>query len=124
MEEVDSIDGEYGATALELIKSKQFPSWGLFIYKDLMKNAKDTTAPTILCYLSTNVLILAPRIKDGQCIGMILALEEASSKVIELTKITKAGSQDYSGYPEKIRIRMPVLGGKTVAMENYYLELV
>lgn len=122
-DEVDSIDGIYGAAALQMIELREFPSWGLFIYKDLVKNASKAKAPSVLGYIGTNVLILAPRIQDRTCVGLLIATEQASNKVVTLRKVSQPGVGT-DNYEETIKIRMTTVNGKTVAIENYSLDIV
>lgn len=113
-DEIDSIDGIYGAAALRLIELRKFPSWGLFVYKDLMKNANNVRPPSVLCYMHEDAIILAPRITDSHCTGLLIATENVSSRIV--TFKTMEGE-------EAVRVRMPILQGKTVAIENCYLDL-
>lgn len=113
-DEVDSVDARYGRAAIRLIEMRQFPSWALFVYKDLIKNAHQGRDPDILCYQCENAIVLAPSITDTRCNGMLIALESASSRILTLYTIDKT---------EAVRLRMPRLDGKTVAIENCYMDL-
>ena len=50
-EENDSVDAIYGATAKAMTEKKVFPSWALFAYKDIIKNADKSTPPEELYYI-------------------------------------------------------------------------
>lgn len=113
-DEIDTVDSRYGRAAKRLIEARQFPNWALFVYKDLMKNADKGKDPDILCYSCENAIILAPKVSDGRCNGMLIALESASSRILTLS------SPDGN---DQVRVRMPRLNGKAVAMENCYLDL-
>ena len=114
-DEVDSIDAAYGTAAKALIDMNRFPSWALFAYKDLMKNAGKGRVPNVLCYIGEDAMILAPKINEKQCVGMLIATESASSRVVELKTLDGL---------DEIRIRVPILNGKVVAIENCYLDIV
>lgn len=114
-DEIDTIDSRYGRAAMQLIALGKFPNWGLFVYKDLMKNATKGKDPSILCYSCDNAIILAPQIDEYKCNGMLIALESASGRILTLSNIDET---------HHIRVRMPILNGKTVALENCYLDLV
>lgn len=118
-EVTDSIDAQYGSAANVLIELQMFPRWGLFIYKELMKNAKKVTAPDILCYFSDNAIILAPTILGEVCKGMLIATEQASFRVIEFDIIKSDGTTS-----EKIRVRLPQINGKTAAIENCCMDIL
>lgn len=114
--EKDSIDSRYGAAAKELILRKQYPVWGLFIYKELMENVDSSIkAPSVLAYISKEAMILAPRVSGDQCLGLLVALESASGRIIEF-------SSDDS--KDRIVLRLPKFQGKVVAMENCYIDIV
>jgi hypothetical protein len=113
-DEVDSIDATPGAAAKKIIELGRFPNWALFVYKDLMKNADKGRAPNVLCYLSDNVIIIAPRITGTHCVGLVIALESASNRIVQL--------QTLDG-DDAVRVRMPILTGQTVAIENCYLDI-
>ena len=55
-----------------------------------------------------------PILTDTRCNGMLIALESASSRILTLYTIDKT---------EAVRLRMPRLDGKTVAIENCYMDL-
>lgn len=115
-EDKDSIDVIYGITAMELIKIRKFPNWGLFVYKELASSAekgKGSKLPEVLCYQSDNVILMAPQISDGVCRCMLIALESASNCVVHLT----------SPCGKEIKARIPELRSKVTATENCYLDV-
>jgi hypothetical protein len=114
IDQQDSIDADYGCAAQKLIEMGIFPRWALFIYKDLMKNATSGKAPNVLCYQCEDAIILAPRVRDATCHGMLIAQESASSRVLTMT--TPDG--------DALRIRMPQIRNKIVATENCALDIV
>lgn len=115
----DSIDARYGSAASALISMGLFPRWGLFIYKELMKNASNTKAPDILAYINESAIILAPVHVSGMCKGMLIGLEGISYRNLTFD-IIKGDSIQVQG----IRIRMPRIDGKTVAIENCMMDIV
>lgn len=116
----DTVDAPYGSAASELISRSMFPSWGLFIYKELMVNASKATAPEVLCYSNKHAIILAPKIVGDTCIGMLIATEYASYRVLEFQEIKKQEGGEKITY----RIRMPEVKGKTAAVENCCLDIL
>lgn len=110
----DSVDAIYGSAALELIKMGSFPRWGLYMYKELTENADKVKAPQILCYQCETAILLAPKIMDNICKGMLIAQEGASNRMLELT----------APNGDMIRLRMPEINGKVAALENCYLDIV
>ena len=120
-EDKDSIDAPYGSAAKELITRKMFPGWGLFIYKDLMKNADKAKVPNILAYVSEFAIILAPRNIDNVCKGLLIATEAVSYRTVAFNIINKEEGSVSGG---QIRIKMPQINGKTVAIENCVLDIM
>lgn len=112
LEEEDKIDPIYGAASQELIKNKQFPSWALFVYKELMQQADQASPPEVLCYQHPDAIVLAPVLADGSCRGMLIAKEAASDKLLEMR----------SPCGKMIKIKMPSIRNKFIAEENCYLD--
>lgn len=110
----DTINPIYGAAALELIKLKLFPIWGLFVYKELSERAQESAPPEVLCYQCDQAIVLAPVIEEGSCRGMLIATEKAGSRI--LTMKSPCGNE--------IRVRMPQVKSKIIAEENCYLDIV
>ena len=113
-EDKDSIDSIYGAAAVELIKSRNFPSWALFVYKELLEKAAESVAPTVLCYQCDHAILLAPQIEDATCRGMLIAVEAARYQTLEM----------HSPCGKSIRLRMPDIRSKVIAEENCYLDII
>ena len=113
-EDKDSIDSIYGAAALALIKCNAFPPWALFVYKQLLEKAEESIAPTVLCYQCDQAILLAPLINGNTCKGMLIAMESAGLRTLEM------------GSPcgKSIRLRIPVINSKIIAEENCYLDIV
>jgi hypothetical protein len=115
-EEKDKIDSVYGVAALELIKQRKFPLWGLFIYKELAQactDSKGMKAPEILCYQSEDAILLAPKIDNCVCKCMLIALESASNRVMHME----------SPCGRAIKARIPEVNNKVIAIENCYLDI-
>lgn len=111
----DSIDAVYGAAALALIEQRKFPSWALFVYHHLKKNAEKSTPPEVLCYQNDNCLVLAPQVIEGCLKGLLIAKYETSETVqVLLTNIPGEG----------IKIKVPKLDGEVAAIENCYLDVI
>lgn len=116
LEEIDTVDGVYGASAMVLIERGLFPGWALFVYGELSKNAGSAKPADLLCYQCQTAIILAPReiVGSGQIKGMLIAVEDASMRILEMH------SPDF----HQILIRMPKIGSKVVAIENCVLDIV
>lgn len=110
----DTINPIYGAAALALIRLRLFPSWGLFVYKELSERAEESAPPEILCYQCDQAIILAPTIEDGSCKGMLIATESAGLRILAMQ----------SPCGKEIRVRMPQVGSKIIAEENCYLDII
>jgi hypothetical protein len=113
-ENKDSVDSIYGAAAMELIKHNQFPSWALFIYRQLLERAEESVAPLLLCYQCDKAILLAPQIQDRTCRGMLIAMEAAGRQILEM----------HSPCGKSIRLRMPDVRSKIIAEENCYLDVI
>lgn len=110
----DTIDSIYGAAALELIKIKEFPTWALFVYKELSEKAAESSPPEVLCYQCDQAIILAPMIEESTCKGMLIATEAAGSRILTM----------HSPCGKELRVRMPQVNSKIIAEENCYLDIV
>ena len=110
----DTISPIYGAAALQLIKTREFPIWALFIYKELSERAEESAPPDVLCYKCDQAIILAPVIEENICKGMLIATELAGSRI--LTMQSPCGKE--------LRVRMPQVNSKIIAEENCYLDIV
>lgn len=113
-ENKDSIDSIYGAAAMALIKINMFPSWALFVYKELLEKAEESIPPEVLCYQCDRAILLSPQIDNTTCKGMLIAMESASLRTLEMQ----------SPCGKSIRLRMPSVGAKIIAEENCYLDIV
>jgi len=112
----DQIDGIYGITAVELIRQRKFPSWALFVYKELAEagqNAKSSKLPDILCYVSDDALLLAPQVSDSMCKCMLIATEAASNRIMHME----------SPCGKAIKAKIPEIRSKVVAIENCYIDI-
>lgn len=74
---------EYGSAAMRLMAASEFPSWALFIYKDL-KEASGPVVPERLALRGENAIILAPEMNKETVKGMLVAQESASNQWIEM----------------------------------------
>jgi hypothetical protein len=76
---------KYGAAAMALITKKMFPSWALFVYKDLKDRANDALPPEVLCLQCDDAILLAPNIEQNSITGMLIASESASGQIRTMT---------------------------------------
>jgi hypothetical protein len=118
--EQDTIDARYAASAIRLIELGMFPRWGLFIYKELIKNADESSAAEILAYVCDTAIILAPTDASGACRGLLIAMEAASHRILHFDQIDRNGHV----ITDCINIRMPHINGKVAAVENCILDIV
>lgn len=107
-------DAKYGAAALALIRKGQFPSWALFVYRDLKARAEDALPPELLCFQCDDAILLAPDINGNIATGMLIAAESASTSVREM----------HSPCGHKITARLPEINGKFVANEDAELRIL
>ena len=103
-ESKDTIDSIYGAAALQLIKQNKFPAWALFVYKQLSEKAEESIPPVVLCYQCDSAILLAPQIEDTTCKGMLIAVEAAKHRVLEM----------HSPCGKSILLRMPDITSKVI----------
>ena len=104
--------GVYGAAAMKLIESRNFPTWALTFYADLKKGAAGLP-PKLLAYQHKNAIVLAPTF-DGETIkGMLIADYAVSEQIIELQ----------SNHGETIRLQMPKLTMQYSAQEDVILQI-
>jgi hypothetical protein len=102
----------YGSAAMRLMANSEFPSWALFIYKDL-KEASGPIIPAKLALRGENAIILAPEMTKEKVKGMLVALEPASDKWIEM--------KDDEGHWWLVQI--PELTNKVTAQEDVEMSL-
>lgn len=103
----------FGAAAMELIKQKLYPSWALFVFKDLKQSATGTP-PSLLAFVGDNALLLAPIIKDKTVKGMLIANESVYGQSIEMK----------SPCGKTIVAAIPTLLGRYSAEENVELQIL
>lgn len=107
-------DAKYGAAAKVLIERQQFPSWALFVYKDLKRVQDDAVAPELLAFQHEDAIILAPESSDGECKGLLIARVSVSDQKITLK--SERGDQ--------ITVRMPKIDKEVIANENFRLDIL
>lgn len=105
--------GVYGAAAMRLVESREFPLWAYTFYKDL-KSAANGPAPTLLAFSHKNAILLAPVIKEKTIKGMLISEDVVSGQVIEMTSNT---GLTYS-------LQIPVQKSRYIAEENVELLIV
>ncbi len=104
--------GTYGAAAMKLIEIDQFPSWALFVYKDLSASSNGAP-PSLLAFIHEEAILLAPIVKGDLATGMLICTEKAYKKTLEMK----------SPCGEVISVDIPPLKGAYVAIEDIELEL-
>jgi hypothetical protein len=113
-EELNLPSARYGAAAKKLIEAGQFPSWALFIYKDLVAKADGAQAPDDIALIAKDAIILAPTYEDFECYGMLIALESASEQVRSFSTM----------HGDFIELKMPKLDAKVSAIEDISIRLL
>lgn len=103
----------YGAAAMKLIEMNLFPSWGLFIYKDLKQSAAGDP-PDLLAFISKSAILLAPILKDTSVKGMLICEDRCFNKTIEME--SPCGKQ--------IKVSVPSFDGRYAAIEDIELEII
>ena len=103
----------FGSAAMELVKMKMFPKWGLFAFKAL-KEASNGRPPELLAYIGEDVMMLAPIVDGKELKGMIICQESAYGAERELCSPCGSG----------IKILVPRFSGKIFAEENITMHIV
>lgn len=103
----------YGSAAMEMVSRGLFPSWALFIFKDL-KEASAGSPPKLLAFMCDDAILLAPALNSTTVKGMLIAREPASKKRLHMT----------SPCGEKIYVELPVITSKFLAQEDVELSLI
>lgn len=85
-----------------------------------MKNADGCNGLSILCYISKEAMILAPRELESGCQGLVIGLESASRRTITFNMIDCDNNTSY----DYIRLRMPEINGKVAVIENCVLDIM
>lgn len=114
LEDRDLPEPRYGAAAKALMEREMFPTWALFVYKDLMTRAADALPPEVLCLMCDDVIVLAPSAEDGHVAGMMIAARTASQQVRELK----------SPCGQFTTVRLPNIEDKFVAIEDAQLRII
>lgn len=104
----DLPEPRYGAAAKELIRQGLFPTWALFVYKDLKSRAADALPPELLCFACDDAIVLAPDIDGRIMTGMLIGAETASRQ--RRTMTSPCGKQ--------IDVELPLINGKFAADEE------
>lgn len=102
----------FGSAAMELIKRKIYPSWALFVFKDLKQSASGPP-PSLLAFMGDNVLLLAPIVKENTVKGMLIANESVYGETVEMT----------SPCGKTITAVIPTLIGRYSAEENIEMQV-
>jgi hypothetical protein len=105
---------KYGAAAIELIHRQLFPSWALFVYKDLKERAGNALPPELLAFTCDDAIILAPSIEGHIVRGMLIAGNESSELVRQMK----------SPCGRVITVRMPRITNRYMADEDVELRLL
>ena len=110
---LDLPEARFGAAMMRLIEQQKFPTWALFVYKDLKSRANEALPPELLCYSCDDAIILAPDADNESVTGMLIALESCSNQW--RTMQSPCGST--------IRALLPEMTAKVQAIEEATLRL-
>lgn len=114
-QEIDNMPGgKYCSAAMALVKGGNMPSWSLFVYEDLKKNADGYNPPELLAYIGDDVVLLAPEVNELGCKSMIIAQKSASRSVRSLE----------SPCGRKIRVLIPDFATAFYAEEDVILDVL
>jgi hypothetical protein len=108
----DLPSGRYGSSTLALVKKRLFPPWALTFYNQLSAGASGAE-PSLLAFIGKDFLLLAPTKFSGGYVGMLIALESASSTTQEA----------HSPCGQSAIFALPKIKSKIVAEENYFLSV-
>lgn len=104
-------NGAYGSAAVAAISARQFPSWALFCYKDLVASANPNYVPETPIFAAKDAVLLHP-VRDGSgWSGMLIAMESASDE--------KRTFKDGQG--NSYTLTVPYIETKVVAIEDVTL---
>lgn len=103
----------YASAFKELLSMGLCPSWTLFVYKDLTSVTDSGKAPDEIALIHPECIILGPDFSDGECRGMLLAMESASNQILEF--------QSTSGYC--VTLKIPPIKSKVIADEEACLKV-
>lgn len=105
----------YGAAMLEARRLGIYPSWCLFIYKELAEAASGSSPdPCIYTSEEEDVAVLAPWVEGTQLRGLVILQESASNQIRRLT------GPDNRSY----LVRVPQVTSKLVADEDMLLTVI
>ena len=102
--------GRFGAAAKALVQSGQYPSWALFCWKELSQGAS-STPPTVLAYIASDCMLLAPTATAGGYKGLLIAMESAGGQARDM--VTPCG--------KTVTLKIPHVETKVIAEEDVTL---
>lgn len=108
----ESASVRYGSAMLQLVRKGKFPSWALFCYSGLGKNADPSYKPDVLAYQCEDVILLAPIKTELGWTGFMVARESASESVRTLV----------NEHGDVVRLSIPYIETKIVAREDVTLS--
>jgi len=103
----------YGAAAVALAEAGLFPSFALFCFPELRKNANDTLPPTLVAFVGDGAVLLAPTAGDNTIHGLLIAEHAVSSQLVDMK----------SPCGQTITAQMPIIKDEVMAEEDVTLPL-
>ena len=109
----DTVDAIYGAAVKQMVKDRVYPHWALGAYKELIVNADQCSPPQKLYFMNDDVVLLAPRERDGYIYCMLIAKYKAR----ESTQLVKSNLGD------EIKVKIGDVKGSVGFEENAFVEI-
>jgi hypothetical protein len=105
----------YGAAMLEARRLGIYPSWCLFIYKELLESASGGSPdPCIYISEEEDVAVLAPSVDGTHLSGLVILQESASNQIRRL----------YGPDNKSFWVLIPAVNSKLVADEDMLLTII
>ena len=102
----------YGAAAIALVESGEYPAFALFCFPELRRNAGENV-PTIIAYTHPSAILLAPTVTEGGMHGLLIAEHAVSAQMIHMKN---ADGQE-------IMVQMPIIKEEVMAEEDIILPV-
>ena len=106
-------DAEAAAAYMALVEQKQLPAWALFCFKEFAQRGDQVNPPQPLAAIGKNVVLLAPKQKNGGLEGLLVARSEASGTQVEVT---------LAGY--NFTLAIPEFKDQIIAREDVFVPVI
>ena len=112
----DVPSGSYGAAAMALVQSGNYPIWALFVYKALKESASGSP-PSVLALLCEDAMILAPR--EGETPGTIKGMLVGKETSSEAKRVMTSPCGEVEVY-----VSLPKADSKVFATEDITINII